>query len=70
MSGNIFHGLKSAPGLLSGVAAAFDIGATRYSRSRVSNTETEDYKALASDWAKTGEDLYKGLDLYREKHGY
>ncbi len=68
--GNIFRGLKSAPGLLSGAAVVFDMGATMHSRSRVSGAEADDYKALASDWMKTGEDLYKGLDLYREKNGY
>lgn len=67
MSRNIFRRLKSASGFLFGFAVAFDIGATIYGRSRVCNTETDDYTALASDWAKTGEDLYKGLDLYREK---
>lgn len=70
MKREILKALKTAPGFLQGGAAVWDMGATLYNRKNDDKASDADYRALASDWAKTGKDLYAGMSLYQETHEY
>ena len=64
----ISHTLKSLPGFLAGAAIIFDMGATAYPSVHSQDPDIADYKALADDWAKVGEDLSFALNKFGENH--
>ncbi len=70
MASKTFRLFKALPGFLLSIASVLDLGATHYNYPRNKSPELADYNALSSDWEKTGEDLAKGIEVYKRKYGY
>jgi hypothetical protein len=62
--------LYANPSFWGGMASVLDLGGTLVKEYNRSSTINEaDFRALRSDWAISGLDLFTAIDIFKESHG-